>query len=286
MFEFIHAADIHLDSPLRGLERYEGAPVDEIRLATRRALENLVQLALERKVAFVLVAGDLFDGDWKDYNTGLFFAKQMSRLREGNIPVFILKGNHDAANKMTRSLKMPDNVQIFSHSKPQTFRLEEHNVAIHGQSFSTSAVTKNLAEDYPKADAGSFNIGVLHTCATGRDGHENYAPCSMSDLLGKGYDYWALGHVHKREVLNTEPLIVFPGNIQGRHIKETGPKGCTVVSVDDKNRATETFEDLSVFRWEHCVVNIGGATTGDDVLAQLEETLAQVVHDLPTCHLR
>src|SRR5438270_12599238 len=106
MFKFLHAADIHLDSPLRGLERYDGAPVDEIRGATRRALENLVRLAIDEEVAFVLVAGDLYDGTWQDFHTGLFFASEMARLREANIPVYLISGNHDAENRMTRSLKL------------------------------------------------------------------------------------------------------------------------------------------------------------------------------------
>ncbi len=279
MFQFIHAADIHLDSSLRGLERYEGAPVEEIRLSTRRALENLVSLALDRKVAFVILAGDLFDGDWKDYNTGLFFAKQMSRLREAEIPVYIVKGNHDAASKMTRALKMPDNVHIFSHSKPETFHLDSCSAALHGQSFSNAAVVKNLAEDYPKAENNRFNIGVLHTCATGRDGHGRYAPCTMDDLLAKGYDYWALGHVHKREILKSEPLIVFPGNIQGRHIRETGAKGCTIVTVDDKNQATHNFEPISVLQWEHCIINLDSAITQDDVINKVNESLSALARE-------
>ncbi|MBX9720510.1 MAG: DNA repair exonuclease [Candidatus Obscuribacterales bacterium] len=268
-----------MDSPLRGLERYEGAPVEEIRLSTRRALENLVSLALDRKVAFVILAGDLFDGDWKDYNTGLFFAKQMSRLREAEIPVYIVKGNHDAASKMTRALKMPDNVHVFSHSKPETFYLESCSAALHGQSFSNAAVVKNLAEDYPKAENNRFNIGVLHTCATGRDGHGRYAPCTMDDLLAKGYDYWALGHVHKRETLKSEPLIVFPGNIQGRHIRETGAKGCVIVTVDDKNQATQSFEPICVLQWEHCIINLDAAFTQDDVISKVNESLSALVRE-------
>ena len=282
MFEFIHAADIHLDSPLRGLERYEGAPVEEIRLATRRALENLVSLALERQVAFVLIAGDLFDGDWKDYNTGLFFARQMARLREALIPVYIVKGNHDAANKITRSLKMPDNVHVFAHSRPETFLIDEtgeSGVAIHGQSFSTAATLKNLAQDYPPSVAGRFNIGVLHTCATGREGHETYAPCTVADLKARGYDYWALGHVHKREVLAEEPLVVFPGNIQGRHIRETGPKGCTIVSVDDRGKPTAFFEELDVLRWEHSRVDVSETRTAEEVLERVEQALSELADE-------
>jgi DNA repair protein SbcD/Mre11 len=273
MFQFIHAADIHLDSPLCGLERYEGAPVEEIRLATRRALENLVLLAVESKVAFVLIAGDLFDGDWKDYNTGLFLARQMSMLKEANIPVYIIKGNHDAASRMTRALKMPENVHIFSHSKPETFHLDSCAASIHGQSFGSAAVERNLAEGYPRAEGGRFNLGLLHTCATGREGHERYAPCSMNDLINRGYDYWALGHVHKREELNSSPPVHFPGNIQGRHIRETGEKGCLLVTVDDRNQASATFEPLGVLRWEHCRVALDSSGSGDDVLAAVSKEL-------------
>src|SRR6202011_3159455 len=135
MFKFLHAADIHLDSPLKGLERYEGAPVEQIRKATRRALENLVQLAVMEKVDFVLIAGDLYDGDWKDYNTGLFFLAQMARLRSAEIKVFILSGNHDAANQLTKHLRPPENVRFLSDRKPETVRLDEIGVAIHGQGF-------------------------------------------------------------------------------------------------------------------------------------------------------
>lgn len=277
MFEFIHAADIHLDSPLRGLERYEGAPVEEIRLATRRALENLVSLAIERQVAFVIIAGDLFDGDWKDYNTGLFFAKQMTRLREAKISVFIVKGNHDAANRITKALQLPDNVKIFSHLKPETFKLDNIAVALHGQSFPTAATVSNLSQGYPAPVKDYFNIGVLHTCATGREGHEKYAPCSISDLVAKEYNYWALGHVHNREILSTNPLIIFPGNIQGRHARETGPKGCTLLTVDDNQDTSEKFVELGVMRWETCTVDLSDAQHEAEILSLVGKSLSQLL---------
>jgi exonuclease SbcD len=169
MLKFIHAADIHLDSPLKGLEDYEGAPVEEIRAATRRALENLVKLAIEEQVDFVLIAGDVYDGDCTDYNTGLFFTGQLVQLREAGIPVYLIAGNHDAANKMSRSLKLPDNTRMLSHEEPETVLLEELRVAIHGQSFASQAVTDDLSQGYPEARKGMFNIGMLHTSATGRE---------------------------------------------------------------------------------------------------------------------
>ncbi len=154
MFKFIHAADIHLDSPLRGLSRYEGAPVGRIRGATRDALEELTRLAIDEEVHFVVIAGDVFDGDWRDYNTGLFFARQMTQLREKGIRVFFLAGNHDAASSITKNLRMPDNVHKFPTGKPKTFLVKEIRVAIHGQGFARPDVTDNLVAGYPDAREG------------------------------------------------------------------------------------------------------------------------------------
>lgn len=275
MFTFLHAADIHLDSPLKGLEQYEGAPVDQIREATRRALANLVELALDQAVAFVLIAGDLYDGDWKEFRTGLFFVDQMRKLRDAKIPVYLIAGNHDAANKMTKKLPMPDNVHMLAANKPETVCLESCEVAIHGQSYARGAVLENLAAGYPAPEPGMFNIGLLHTSATGREGHETYAPCTLDDLRAKQYDYWALGHIHKREVLSTDPPIVFPGNLQGRHVRETGPKGCTLVTVDDRSRVHLEAVALDVFRWEHCRVDATGADCGEAVLDRVRSQLAK-----------
>jgi DNA repair exonuclease SbcCD nuclease subunit len=275
MFKFIHAADIHLDSPLKGLEQYEGAPVDQIREATRRALGNLVELAIEQIVSFVLIAGDLYDGDWKEFRTGLFFVDQMRKLREAGIPVYLIAGNHDAANKMTKKLPMPDNVHMLAANKPETVHLESCEVAIHGQSFARSAVLDNLAAGYPSPEPGMFNIGLLHTSATGREGHETYAPCTIDDLRSKQYDYWALGHIHKRELLCQDPPILFPGNLQGRHVRETGPKGCTLVTVDHQSRPHLEPVMLDVFRWEHCRVDVAGAESGEAVLDRVRHQLAK-----------
>ena len=271
--KFLHAADIHLDSPLRGLERYDGAPVAELRGATRKAFENLVRLSLDEHVDFVLIAGDIYDGDWKDYNTGLFFVRQMAGLREIGIRVFLIRGNHDAASQITRELKLPDNVHEFSSRTPETVQLDHVGVAIHGQSFSRQAVTQDLSTDYPLAKKGFFNIGLLPTSADGREGHENYAPCSVAGLRSKGYDYWALGHVHQREVLQEEPWIVFPGNLQGRHARETGSKGCTLVTVANERVQSVEHRELDVVRWCQCTVDGSGAADLDELLERVQRGL-------------
>ncbi|RPJ77423.1 MAG: DNA repair exonuclease, partial [Desulfobacteraceae bacterium] len=196
--KFIHTADIHLDSPLVGLQGYEGAPVAEIRGATRRAFQNLVELAAAEKVDIILIAGDLYDGDWKDYNTGLFFSAQMARLRDEGIRVVIISGNHDAASQITKHLRVPENVTVLSVRSPETLMIEELGLAIHGQGYPVRAVTDDLAGAYPPAAPHHVNIGLLHTSLDGREGHEPYAPTTVSALLAKGYDYWALGHVHAR----------------------------------------------------------------------------------------
>jgi len=276
MFRFIHAADIHLDSPLRGLESYEDAPVDEIRNATRRAFDNLVTLAIEEEVRFVLLAGDLYDGDWKDYNTGLFFTERMGRLKRQNISVFMVSGNHDAASRISAHLHPPDNVTTLSTRKPETILLEDVGAAIHGQGYASRAVTRNLAQHYPQYHPGYFNIGLLHTALNGREGHEPYAPCSLDDLKSKGYDYWALGHIHQREVVSKNPWVLFPGNLQGRHIRETGAKGASIITVENGRVTDVTHHDLDVLRFYKVRVDLSHINTMDavhDPVRQALETL-------------
>ena len=265
MLRFLHTADIHLDSPLKGLESHEDAPVEEIRGATRRAFDNCIELAIDEAVDFLLIAGDLYDVDWKDYNTGLFFASRMGKLNRAGIAVFIVSGNHDAANQITKTMPLPENVTLFSAKKPASIHLDELGVIIHGQSYLSRAVTENLALHYPQYKPGYFNIGLLHTSLTGREGHEDYAPCTLDDLKSKGYDYWALGHVHKRELLADDPWVVFPGNIQGRHIRETGIKGATLVTVED-GRITDVQEvELDVLRWATCRVDLSECETTNHI---------------------
>jgi DNA repair protein SbcD/Mre11 len=270
--KLLHAADLHIDSPLRGLERYEDAPTDLLRGATRRAMENLVALAREERVDAVLLAGDIYDGDWRDFETGLFFRRQLGRLQEAGIPVYLVSGNHDADNKISKTLTYPENVFVFATHEAQTAPPNaDAGFVVHGQGYPKWNVTENLARSYPAAIPGLFNVGLLHTALTGRDGHDTYAPCTEQELAALGYDYWALGHVHKREVVSKEPHIVFPGNIQGRHVKETGPKGCTLVTVRPGKTELE-HRDLDVVRWAQIEVDAGQAASLDEVctLAQVE----------------
>jgi len=273
MFKFIHAADIHLDSPLRGLSRYESAPAESIRNASRRAFENLVDLAIAEKAAFVLLAGDLYDGDWKDYSTGIFLSRQVGRLGRHDIAVFAVAGNHDAASRITRALEYPDNMKVFPSGKGETIRLEALPVAIHGRSFGTQHVDENLAAGFPPAEKGLFNIGLLHTSLDGREGHQVYAPCSMDDLRSRGYQYWALGHIHKPEFVSEDPWIVYPGCIQGRHIRENGPRGCVLVTVEDGAVIEVERRPLDVLRWVFCEVDLTDVREEPEILERARRVI-------------
>lgn len=278
MPKFLHAADIHLDSPLRGLARYEGAPVEEIRDASRKALKNLVQLALEEEADFVVISGDVFDADWKDYSTGLFFIGQMTRLSQAGIRVYLAAGNHDAISPISKSLKLPDKVHVFPTRTFGTMRLDDLGAVIHGRSFSSRAVEEDWVPSFPSPVNGAFNIGILHTSLSGYAGHDTYAPCTLDSLVNKGYHYWALGHVHKGSILCESPRVVFPGNIQGRHIRETGAKGCWLVSFEDDEVTAAEFRELDVVRWYSLTVDPEGGNA-DEMLARFRELIGGVISD-------
>ncbi len=264
--KLVHAADLHLDSPLRGLPSGEGAPVERVREATRKAFHKLVDLCLKEKASALLLAGDVFDGDWKDFSTGLFFVKELERLRP--MPVFLVRGNHDAMSEVTRQLRLPEHVHEFSEDAAETKIVGE--LAVHGLSFSRRVTSENLVPRYPPPVAGLFNIGILHTSCDGRPGHAPYAPCRVEELVQKGYDYWALGHVHAHEVLHERPWVVYPGNTQGRHIKETGAKGCVVVTVDGRE-ARIKHVPLDVVRWRLIEIALGEDDDVDALYARARQ---------------
>ena len=271
--KILHAADLHIDSPLRGLSAYEGAPVDEIRGATRRAVENLIDAAISHLVDLVVIAGDVFDGDWRDFSTGLFWVGQLGRLNDVGIPVVFVAGNHDAASEVSRSLRLPPNVTQLATNHPETRIFEAIDVAVTGQGYATRAVTTDLAANFPPPDAHLFNLGLLHTSLDGREGHANYAPTTLETLRSKGYNYWALGHVHEREVVHQDPWIVFPGNLQGRHARELGPKGAILLTIESNEITTVEFIPLDTVRWQTTQVDITDLQDLDAALTAIETAI-------------
>jgi exonuclease SbcD len=272
-FSFLHAADLHLDSPLRGLAR-RGESAQAFLRASRHALTALVDAAIARRVAFMVIAGDVYDGDWRDWSTGQFFAREMGRLARAEIPVFMLRGNHDAESVVTRQIALPANVHEFSTGKAQSFALDALKVALHGRGFAQRHAQEDVAQTYPPARPGWFNIGVLHTSLDGREGHAPYAPTQVEHLRRHGYDYWALGHVHAREIVSEDPWIVFPGNLQGRHARETGPKGATLVRVEHRRVAAVEALTLDAARFEQIAIDLTQALEDDTLRALARDALA------------
>jgi DNA repair exonuclease SbcCD nuclease subunit len=277
--KFIHAADLHIDSPLVGLCCYEGAPAERLREATRRALENLVSLAIDENAAFVILAGDLFDGQWRNMQTGLFTARQFRRLADAKIKVYLVRGNHDAASQVRQAITWPDNVVEFSFHKAETFCLDDAGVALHGRGFAQPEVAEDPVPEYPAPMRGMFNIGVLHTNVGGNEEHPRYAPTTRAALEAKGYDYWALGHVHKRSTIAERPHIAYSGNTQGRHVRETGPKGCLLVSVEDNQLASVEFLPTDVVRWHWARITLEAQDGLPELYAAVRKELQRCRED-------
>ena len=278
-FKFLHAADMHLDSPLLGLAGKSADYAQRIHRASREAFEALVAYAIGERCQFVLFAGDVFDGELRNFETGLFFVEQMRVLHEAGIKVFILLGNHDAENRFAGKLAFSQNVHIFASRQAETLVLEELGVAIHGRSFPQRDVLDNIARAYPPPSQGLLNIGVLHTACQGSEGHAAYAPCTVEQLVNHGYDYWALGHVHARAVLHEDPYIIYPGNLQGRHARETGAKGATVVSVEDGRIVDVKALELDVVRWTLLEVDVDNAKSRDGLLQKIRERIVDAAAD-------
>jgi exonuclease SbcD len=275
----VHAADLHIDSPLRGLGRLEGAPVDDLRLATRRAFVRLIDTCLEEQAALLILAGDVFDGEWRDFNTGLFFVRELARLRDVGTQVVMVRGNHDAESVITRHIPLPDHVFTFAVDAPESRDYPRLGLAVHGQSYGARSVEDNLAEAYPARRRDLFNLGVLHTNAVASSEHGNYAPCTVAQLVRHGYDYWALGHVHHAQVLHRDPWVVYPGNLQGRHARETGAKGCTLLRLDGLRLERVEPREVDVLRWAELVVSADAAHNMDDLLSEIRLRMQAALAD-------
>jgi len=274
---FLHAADIHLDSPLRGLRARAGDRGHEIADAPRLAFVKLIDFTIEQKVDLLLLAGDNWDGGHSDYGSLLFFADQMTRLNRQGIRVVMIQGNHDAENQLR--LTMPENVRMMSSRSPHSEIFTDLGAVIHGQSYPRRDVTENLAAKYPPAKPGMLNIGLLHTAVTGHSGaHRSYAPCTVEDLWDKSYDYWALGHVHARVELSRDPWIVYPGNLQTRMMREAGDKGATLVTVRNGRIDEVEHVPLDVVRWLPAEVDMTGCTTPDGLAGLVTEKLQDAIH--------
>ena len=269
---FIHAADLHLDSPFRGLAHAAPKLRDSLQAATLGALERVVNHTIESQADFLVIAGDLYDSKDRSLRALVSFRRQMEKLAERDISVYIVHGNHDPLNGWGSEFQLPPNVTTFggrAGTEP-VIRRGKEVARVTGVSYPRERVTENLAASM-KSEAGStYSVALLHANIGGQMGHADYAPATLDDLTSSGFDYWALGHVHTRTVLATSPsMVAYPGNPQGRNAREIGPRGCFQVDVDRNGQAHLQFVDTSLVRWTHLDVSIQQHTRMDGLLRAL-----------------
>ncbi|UQD51317.1 DNA repair exonuclease [Bacillus methanolicus] len=248
---FIHAADLHLDSPMTGLKHLPKQIFLRLQESTFHAFRKLIDAALTFNVDFVILAGDLYDGENRSLRAQTRFRKEMERLLERNIPVYIVHGNHDHLGGMWPHFQMPDNVHIFKeHVESKDFQKSDGTtVRLYGFSYPDRHVFDRMITQYKREEGADFHIGILHGYHEGSSDHGKYAPFHLKELLEKQFDYWALGHIHKRSILSEFPPVLYPGNIQGRNKKETGIKGCYFVSLTEHDASLQFVETSDVI-WE------------------------------------
>lgn len=277
MIRILHTADVHLDSPLRSLALRDAALGDRIEAATRDAFGRIVDTAIAERCAALLIAGDLFDGQERSARTAAFLTGAFDRLRDAGVAVYMIKGNHDAENPVTGALDLPDNVHVFD-ARGGKVQLAD-DVWIHGVSFSSPHAPDSLLPRFSAPVPGAVNIALLHTSLAGAPGHDPYAPCTLADLRGMGFDYWALGHIHKRQVHDTDPWIVIPGMPQGRDIGEAGPKSATLLTVAEGRITTAPVPTAEV-AFASSLLEVARAATDEDLRAAIRAHMRDLARAL------
>ncbi|EAE7073677.1 exonuclease SbcCD subunit D [Listeria monocytogenes] len=256
--QFLHMADLHLDSPFIGLSTLPQPLFSAIQESTFQSLERITTVAIKEAVDFVLIAGDIYDSEDQSVRAQARFAKEMKRLEAANIPVFMIHGNHDFIEKHKEKLALPSNVHVFS----EQVEVMSHKTAtgvsvnIYGFSYNERHIRSSRVGEYKIQGDADFHIALLHGSeVSSSEEHDVYAPFRVQEISRKGFDYWALGHIHKRQLLAESPSIYYPGNIQGRNRKESGEKGASIITLSEAS-TTIDFIGTSPIIWEEAVITL------------------------------
>ncbi|MFY0779855.1 DNA repair exonuclease [Peribacillus simplex] len=277
---FIHAADLHLDSPFSGLKDLPSTILKELRESPFKAFQNIINEAISHQVDFIVLSGDLFDGENRSLRTQVRFRREMEKLQRHQIPAYIIHGNHDHLSGSWITVELPDNVHVFSgQTEVKLFeKIGGTTVHLYGFSYPRRHVRERMIETYIKAEGADYHIGLLHGNLEGNSEHSPYAPFSLKELAAKDFDYWALGHIHKHQVVSEDPLVIYPGNIQGRNRKESGVKGCLLVEFDGDTKR-HTFIETSEVIWESETIEISADGGFDALFKQCKEVIEKKSFD-------
>jgi DNA repair exonuclease len=262
-FKFIHCADLHLGSRFPGISAKDPVLGKRLTESVFRSFEKIVDTAISENVDLMVISGDIFDEENETPSTRYRFAKELERLR---IPCMISLGNHDHKRSWEESIPFPENAYVFpSEPTRKIIEIDGEKIELLGRSFPSRHTSENLAASL-KGSVNMFTVAVVH-CDLDSVSDDDYAPCKLSDLLGKNVDYWALGHIHKRSEVYSSPHIIYPGNIQGRNSKESGEKGAYLVTVSNNSVAKSRFIPTQDILWQDLVINI----EGKDLFAVINE---------------
>jgi len=285
-FKFIHAADLHLDSQFKGVSGLSDGIRAFLRESTFASLERLTQLAIREQADFMVISGDVYDAKDSSLQAQLRFQEALDRLGEHGIGVYIIHGNHDPLDGPRMRTAKKEHVHVFGPDFERATacrRQDRQPVAvIGGISYPSSKVTENTSRYFHRSkDSSLFHIALLHANVDGDPTHETYSPCTRRDLTAAGYQYWALGHIHKRQVLQEYPHIVYPGNIQGRSIREAGAKGCYAVQVDKDGNVELEFHELDTVRWFQETISIDGMDGEESFHTMVEARMQNIRSERP-----
>ena len=284
LVKFVHAADLHLDSPFRGIgSEVPNNVLETLREATFEAYDRAIELCISEEVDAFLIAGDVYDCADRSLRAQVRFVNGLDRLNAAGVRTFICHGNHDPMDGWEARLALPPNCVQFGVDVgvEPVFPDDPNRAVVLGISYPTSVVKENLSlrfQDMSKVSekhSGKFNIGLLHANVGGNKAHQNYAPCNIEDLVSSAVDYWALGHVHTRQILRDErPAIVYPGNPQGRHPRETGMHGVYLVEVTDDGTPRLEFVETDVVRWQTLTLEIDSIETEQELMETMDGIVA------------
>ena len=284
--KFIHCADLHLDSPFQGLTTKEPSLADRFKHSTNEAFVKIIDLCLTEKVDFLTIGGDTFDGADRSLSAQILLRDQFERLQKANIPVIIVAGNHDPLSDWLTEIQYPQNVHLLAGNKVEHIPIEKDGkiiTTIYGISYKVREISENLSLKFQAKEKDPISIGLLHANVGSRKAHASYAPCTINDLKAANMDLWLLGHIHTPEVICKDPLILYPGNIQGRHINEDGPRGCYIIKIDSNRKISYEFKPVQNILWKQQVINIKNIMTSielADVLSdKCEEELSKLTND-------
>lgn len=271
MIHFIHAADLHLDRPFEGLSELPRPLHERVKASTFTALGRLIDRTLAERADFLIIAGDIFDDSHRSLQAQKKFIQSMKRLQSAGIPVFLVFGNHDHLDDPWNRLEFPENIHVFPTSPAMIpyRKADGQRVNLYGFSYAQRRVAEDMAAEYTREEGADFHIGILHGAQRSAGGEDRYAPFSIGELAGKAFDYWALGHIHKRQQLSPPLPIWYPGDIQGLSSKETDEKGASLVELDGQGAHVRFFPTADIL-WKKQEVSLRGPITAESLEQALD----------------